>query len=145
MNIERKVIMGIADYIEQKNRERVRRARAEDAKKISLGILIGGAVGTAAGVLLAPKSGKETRDDISQAAKDAADTIKVKSNDALETAKQKKDQAINKAKNYYSEKVDKNLTNIGPAMEDAKDTFDERMEEEPVEKVDIVDTNGTKQ
>lgn len=39
--------------------------------KLALGAIVGAAVGIAAGILTAPKSGKETRDDIKQKAGDA--------------------------------------------------------------------------
>lgn len=39
--------------------------------KLALGAIVGAAVGIAAGILTAPKSGKETRDDIKQKASDA--------------------------------------------------------------------------
>ena len=41
--------MGIIDYIEAKNRERVNRARREDSKKVGLGLLIGAAIGAGIG------------------------------------------------------------------------------------------------
>ena len=47
------------------------------SKKAVIGALIGGAaVGAAAGVLLAPKSGKETRKDIANKAKSVSKKIK---------------------------------------------------------------------
>ena len=47
---------------------------AKDGKKIAAGAVIGAAAGLIAGVLFAPKSGKETRQDISDGAKK---TVKV--------------------------------------------------------------------
>ncbi len=111
--------MGIADYLEQKNKERVRRARAEDAKKVSLGVIIGAAVGASAGLLLAPKSGKETREDLGNVAKDAAETVKIKTGQAVDTVKAKTDDVVTKAKTFYSDRVDSKLTNIGTVGDDA--------------------------
>lgn len=44
-------------------------------RKIALGALVAGAVGYVAGVLTAPKSGKETRQDIADKASDTKDEI----------------------------------------------------------------------
>lgn len=121
--------MGIADYLEQRNKDRVRRARAEDAKKVSLGILIGAAIGAGAGVLFAPKSGKETREDIGNAAVEAARTIKIKTGQAVETVKAKTDEVVSKAKNFYAERADRKLTNIGPVADEIEDELEEVVEE----------------
>lgn len=117
--------MGIADYLEQKNKERVRRARAEDAKKISLGVIIGAAVGASAGLLLAPKSGTETREDLGNAAKDAAETVKIKTGQAVDTVKAKTDDVVIKAKNFYSERIDSKLTNIGTVADEVGDDLND--------------------
>ncbi len=53
--------------------------------KFALGALFGAAVGVVAGILTAPKSGKETREDIKRKANDAAD----KASKAVEEAKVK--------------------------------------------------------
>jgi gas vesicle protein len=48
-------------------------------KKLAVGAIIGAAVGVVAGILTAPKSGKETRDDLktkAKAVKDKAETAK---------------------------------------------------------------------
>ena len=64
------------------------------AGKFALGALIGAAVGTVAGILTAPKSGKETRDDIKRKAGEAKDAagekaedLKRKAGDHIESAK----------------------------------------------------------
>lgn len=45
-------------------------AKDEKSKKLAMGALVGAAAGFVAGVLLAPKSGKETRDDLKKGAKE---------------------------------------------------------------------------
>ncbi|MES2875912.1 MAG: YtxH domain-containing protein [Patescibacteria group bacterium] len=73
--------------------------------KLALGAIIGAAVGIAAGVLTAPKSGKETRDDLKRKATEAkdkaattrddlvfkaeevADDVRVKATETIETVK----------------------------------------------------------
>jgi gas vesicle protein len=55
-------------------------------KKSNLGgLVVGSVIGAAAGILLAPKSGKETREDI----KNKAEEIRDKGQEALDTAKEK--------------------------------------------------------
>lgn len=97
--------MGIIDYIEAKNRERVARARWEDTKKIGLGVLIGLAAGSLAGVLYAPQSGEETREDIANAAIDASRKVRGKASELA-------DKAV-----AYKEDLENRLTAIGPAIE----------------------------
>lgn len=60
----------------------MKKKRKEFNKKagigLAAGIVAGAAIGTAAGVLLTPKSGKETRTDIKEKANDVIENVKVK-------------------------------------------------------------------
>ena len=56
--------MKIFDMIEAKRREERRKKLIEDGLKCFAGLATGLAIGGAAGVLFAPKSGDETREDI---------------------------------------------------------------------------------
>lgn len=47
---------------------------SNNGKKLAIGAVVGAAAGFVAGVLLAPKSGKETRADLKRGAKEAAKT-----------------------------------------------------------------------
>ncbi len=47
----------------------------DTAKKVTIGAIVAGIVGFIAGILSAPKSGKETRADIKEGVGDAAETI----------------------------------------------------------------------
>lgn len=120
--------MGIAEYLEMKNREKIRRARREDAKKVSVGLFLGAAIGGACGLLFAPQSGEKTREDLANAAKDAAANVKNQANDALEVVKtqatgvfeavkSKTNEVVEKAKQTYEDHVDSKLTDIGPAID----------------------------
>ena len=51
------------------------------------GLLIGGLVGVIAGLFYAPKSGKETREELSGKAKEAASRLQVEYDGALEKGK----------------------------------------------------------
>lgn len=64
--------------------DRVRHARSDHAKAVrrnqagmlALGVSIGCTVGAVAGILLAPKSGKETREDVSRRSTEAWGKVK---------------------------------------------------------------------
>lgn len=60
------------------------------------GLIIGGLIGAAAGILFAPKSGKETREDISR-----------KTQDLLSRAKEEYETAMEKSKKAYEAAMDK--------------------------------------
>lgn len=64
--------MFIKDYLENKKRKE----RNETVKTVVLAAGVGIAAGLTAGVLLAPKSGKETRADIAKKAEKAAEMAK---------------------------------------------------------------------
>ena len=51
-------------------------AAKKTAKNVAIGVGIGTAVGVTAGVLLAPKSGKETREEIAKGAKEVVEKVK---------------------------------------------------------------------
>ena len=63
----------INKFIEEKKRKAEREKKIETAKNVAVGTAIGTAIGAAAGLLFAPKSGKETREDISQKSKEVAE------------------------------------------------------------------------
>ena len=58
---------------------------------VILGTLIGAAVGFAAGILLAPQTGKETRDMLGDKATDAKDAINDVAHKAMASLKEVKD------------------------------------------------------
>lgn len=68
--------MNIKDLVEKGTKSKKRAAKKKAAKNVAIGAGVGAAVGLAAGVLLAPKSGKETREQIAQGVKNAANTVK---------------------------------------------------------------------
>lgn len=57
-------------------------------KKLAIGAIVGAAVGVVAGILTAPKSGKETRDDIKEKADDLKLQAVAKKDAALERAEE---------------------------------------------------------
>ena len=65
------------------------------------GFIVGGAIGAVAGILLAPRSGEETRkmlkdtaDDMARRADETAKQIKVKADDAVSDLQKKGDENI---------------------------------------------------
>lgn len=78
-------------------------ADSNGAKTGILAFIIGSAAGIATGILMAPKSGKETREDIKRKAKENADTIKQKANQAKDTVSDKASDAVDTAKTVAHE------------------------------------------
>jgi len=59
---------------------------SENNRDLLLGLFIGGLIGAAFGILFAPKSGRETRQDIVRKAKEEYEKAKEKSKSAYEAA-----------------------------------------------------------
>jgi gas vesicle protein len=64
--------MSILSIIEKSKKTRQKKTR----KKVLAGLAVGAVVGAAAGILLAPQSGKETRENIANAAKQLPEKAK---------------------------------------------------------------------
>jgi gas vesicle protein len=56
----------IAERVRQARIDREKALRLKKGRILALGITIGGTVGALAGVLFAPRAGKETREDLTQ-------------------------------------------------------------------------------
>lgn len=83
-----------------------------NTRNMALGAAIAGAVGYLAGILTAPKSGKETRDDISGAAVDLKETadhqltyLQAELKDTLGAAKSKSVALSGRARDEFNEAV----------------------------------------
>ena len=81
------------------------------AGKFIAGFVVGGVVGAIAGILLAPQSGEETREAISENAKlaykkaqDAVKDIQDKTDDALEEMQKKGNEIIGKIQDMIDKK-----------------------------------------
>lgn len=77
-------------------------ASMDDMYKVGGGLLIGAAIGAMAGILLAPKSGKETRDDIVAKATDAQE----KTQEILEQTRERVEQIYDQGRGMVAEKRD---------------------------------------
>jgi gas vesicle protein len=77
--------------------------------KLAIGAIIGAAAGIVAGVLTAPKSGKETRDDIKRKASEAKDKVATHKDDIVFKAEEIADDVRIKA----SEAIETVTSTIG--------------------------------
>lgn len=68
-----------------------------DAKNLIGGLLAGAAIGVAIGILLAPKSGAETREDISKGSRKLTDNLKGTMEDSLGLMKEKFNNGVDEA------------------------------------------------
>lgn len=82
--------------------------------KFALGALIGAAAGAVGGLLFAPKSGEETREDIKNKAKEAEAEVKEKAT----TAKRKAESAAKEAK-ATGDRLGKKAKGVAKASKDA--------------------------
>lgn len=109
--------MNIRDMLEKRMKEKQRKQKARLLMKVTAGAAAGVAAGVIGGVLVAPKSGKETRDDIAKTAKDLSETAVSKSvemkeildNKVVET-KINATVAKDKISKYLSDRNEKNNT-----------------------------------
>ena len=70
------IVKELVDRLRNVRIVREKSIRRNQAGALALGVSIGCAVGAVAGVLFAPKAGKEAREDISRRSKDAWEKIK---------------------------------------------------------------------
>ncbi|MGX9756885.1 YtxH domain-containing protein [Clostridioides difficile] len=73
--------MSLSKKIEDKRKAKQKAEKAKQAKIATAGVVLGAVTGAVGGVLLAPKSGKETREDIKDASQQIADKINMKTVD----------------------------------------------------------------
>jgi gas vesicle protein len=92
---------------------------ADDNSMGNLGWFVAGlGIGALAGVLYAPKSGQETRDDLAAQARDA----KEKANQVLEQSKGQLNEYVDKGKDYY----DKGRTQWSQYVDKGKEFLDQQ-------------------
>lgn len=91
--------MALYNLIEKKRKEKRKRV----IKTATVSTLVGGTLGVVSGVLLAPKSGKDTRKDIKEKVTD----VKVKTVEQSKVLKNNMKEAKDKIKDYLKEKKNK--------------------------------------
>lgn len=118
--------MRLSQLLEEKRKAKKRQAMAKTAKTVGITAVVGASVGALGGILFAPKSGKETRDDIKNTAIDANEKMKVKASEA---------------KTKISEKIQEGKGNLSEANSKIKDYIkNKRNKSEAVEELAEVAT-----
>jgi gas vesicle protein len=95
--------MAILEVFEKAKRNRREAARKKAMKNVAVGAALGATIGAVAGVLLAPKAGKETREDITQVTKEAVEKAKGK----MEEVKEKAGAVVEEVKTKVKKKIEK--------------------------------------
>ena len=93
-----------------------------------LGFLVGGIVGAAIGLLLAPRSGQDTRAELAghseawrNRAEEMAANLRERAAPAVDTARERIDPAVEAARERIAPAVDTARERITPAMEDVRE------------------------
>ena len=110
---------------------KIKPEKIKKAKTAAAGVAAGVAAGAVGGILLAPKSGKETREDIKNASKQAVDAV----SDKAAGAKAKAGDVIGAQKEKFNDSKAKDTKEYL----DAKKAVDEACEECGVDSEDVVE------
>ena len=102
---------------------------AENNNDLLKGLFIGGLIGIALGLLFAPKSGKETREDITR-----------KANDVMAKAKEEYEKAAEKTKSIYESSLDK-LKNLNVSAKEKAGELENKVSELAQQGVESVQNN----
>lgn len=96
--------MSLLQKIEEKRNIKIKKDKKKKAAIATAGIATGAVVGTIAGVLIAPKSGKETIEDV----KEKTNKVKNKINENIEDSKSKVKESKVKIKEYLDKRKSEN-------------------------------------
>ena len=113
--------MALFNLIEEKRKEK----RKKIVKAATASTIVGGTLGVLSGILLAPKSGKETRNDIKEKANEIKDNTIEKTRELKSNAKEAK----NKIKDYLQEKKNKSVDKEVTAIEEVEEVKENEVEE----------------
>lgn len=113
--------MSIKGYFENLRYEREKQQRKESALKVLSGLVIGSLIGGIAGVLFAPKAGKETRQEIAEKVKEAAAVTREKVKETVHEVKEKAEEL----KDKRIAAVDKTADPTGVVKENLKESGEE--------------------
>ena len=97
----------------------------KDNNKFFLGVVLGAAVGVLAGILTAPKSGKETRQDLKEQGKKAFNETKKTGQKLYQDTKTSGQKLIDKFFNKKGETEDKDLGVVEEVSETIEDQINE--------------------
>lgn len=126
--------MSIMELIERGKRARKQKERKKFLQNVALGAAVGVTVGAVAGVLLAPKSGKETREDVVKAVKG----LPGKAKEGIEAVKEK----VEEVKKSVTEKAEDIKKSVTEKAEDIKKDVTEKAGEK-IEEAKTVTTKNT--
>ena len=131
--------MGLLKALEEKKKAKLRAERARKARATAIGVVAGAAAGIIGGLLFAPKSGKETREQIAETSKKA--TVQVK-----ETVVNMKERVKNNAV-AGKENIVEAKSRIQQYLADKKSAKKAAVvvEEVPAVEEDIMDNESVKQ
>jgi gas vesicle protein len=96
-----------------------------NSKDFIIGALVGGMIGAATALFVAPKAGRELRNDITEQARNISDKTEKLRRDITETAKEKTSYVSEVVSNKSAEIVNK-VKSLKPSKEE------EELEEEPI-------------
>ena len=122
--------MGLLDLIEARRLERERAIRNE--KLIgTMKVLASVGAGFTLGILFAPKSGKETREDIVKATKDGVEYVSENVNNAVKAVSEKAKGVKEVVEEKYENFTNRHMTEISPEDEEIEvtDLAEEEVEE----------------
>ena len=126
--------MSLAKYIEQRRIEKEREVRRKNRREkaaTAAKLVAGAAVGAGVGILFAPKSGKETREDIVKATKDGVEYVSENVNNAVKAVSEKAKGVKEVVEEKYENFTNRHMTEISPEDEEIEVT--DLAEEEEVE------------
>lgn len=112
------VAMKLNKIIEEKRKQMEKAKKREAAKNIAVGTAIGTAIGAAAGLLFAPKSGKETREDIAIKSKEVASAVKNSATEQIESTKEWSEKIKNDLKQNIKELKDRKKVKVEELADD---------------------------
>lgn len=67
--------MKLSDLLEEKRKEKAKKEKVKNTKIATTGVVLGATVGAIGALLLAPKSGKDTRKALSEKSKEVANRV----------------------------------------------------------------------
>jgi gas vesicle protein len=79
--------MFLGDLLDMVNKKKREEERAKTAMKFAIGMGIAATIGLARGILYAPRSGKETRENLEKKAAEVLETVKAKVKDKAKALK----------------------------------------------------------
>jgi len=95
-----------------------------DKKDVAAGVAVGAIIGALAGVLLAPKSGKETREDLKKFAEDTKQKLATKLNTMKTVTKAEYDRMVDVVVNEGGETWKVAKADLDQLRTDLKDRYD---------------------